>query len=140
MLFAMVIAILLTFGNVAAMARGTDNSAGLVLNGTAVNPVTGKPFRHLWTSDATNGLCRLDPDVDTSGSARRQSSHMFEHGGAPFSGSQITFDSASNTIYAVDGGAKIGIHPPLLPASDSGHGLMDQVNQSILLLPWPVGL
>ncbi|HEU4413647.1 MAG TPA: hypothetical protein VFT65_02605, partial [Candidatus Angelobacter sp.] len=33
-----------------------------VLNGTTINPATGKPFRHLWTGD-TGGLCRLDPDL-----------------------------------------------------------------------------
>src|SRR5215467_6100898 len=34
-----------------------------VLNGSAINPATGKPFRHLWTGDS-GGLCRLDPDLD----------------------------------------------------------------------------
>src|SRR5262249_34697495 len=38
---------------------------GLVLAGTGINPATGNPFRHLWTADPVNGLCRLDPDVDT---------------------------------------------------------------------------
>src|SRR5215469_8132935 len=43
----------------------TTPQGGLVLSGTAINPATGNPFRHLWTADAANGLCRLDPDVDT---------------------------------------------------------------------------
>lgn len=38
---------------------------GVVLAGTALNPSTGQPLRFLWAADPVNGLCRIDPDVDT---------------------------------------------------------------------------
>lgn len=105
---------------------------GLVLTGTAINPATGNPFRHLWTADAVNGLCRLDPDVDTVAShAINPATCLSTVNGAPFNSGQVTFDPASNTIYAVDGGGKLGIFVlHFLPSGDSGHGLMDQANQS----------
>src|SRR5215471_11336761 len=66
----------LTGGGSTAMAQQTSTQfadglttpqGGLVLSGPAINPATGNPFRHLWTADAVNGLCRLDPDVDAAG-------------------------------------------------------------------------
>jgi hypothetical protein len=107
---------------------------GLVLSGTAINPATGNPFRHLWTADAVNGLCRLDPDVDTVAlHAVNPATCLNTVAGGAFNAAQLTFDPATNTVYAVDGGGKVGIFIlNFLPDSDSGHGLMDQVNQSIL--------
>src|SRR5215472_10488056 len=107
---------------------------GLVLSGTAINPATGKPFRHLWTADAVNGLCRLDPDVDTVGlHAINATTCLNTVAGAAFNPGQLTFDPATNTIYAVDGGAKIGIFVlNFLPDGDAGNGLLDQVSPSIL--------
>src|SRR5262249_52455642 len=39
--------------------------AGIILSGTGINPATGQVFRHLWSADGANGLCRIDADVDT---------------------------------------------------------------------------
>src|SRR5690242_4442033 len=52
--------------------QNTDNAVtaplgGIVLKGTAISPITGQPFRHLWVDDATFGICRVDPDIDTPG-------------------------------------------------------------------------
>jgi Fibronectin type III domain/Domain of unknown function DUF11 len=45
----------------------------------------------------------------------------------------LTLDPATNTIYAVDGGAKLGVFIlHFLPDGDSGSGLIDAVNSSVL--------
>ena len=107
---------------------------GLVLSGSAINPSTGKAFRHLWTADPTNGLCRLDPDVDSVAvHTINPATCLNSAGGAAFNPGQLTLDPATNTIYAVDGGGKLGIFVlHFLPAGDSGHGLLDTVNAQIL--------
>lgn len=139
----LLVALMLMAGSSVAMAQQTTAQfasglstpqGGLVLSGSAINPATGNPFRHLWTADAVNGLCRLDPDVDTVGlHAVNPAICVNTAAGVAFNAGQLTFDAASNTIYAVDGGAKVGIFIlNFLPAGDSGHGLIDQVNQSIL--------
>ena len=119
----------------AQFAAGLNTpQGGLVLTGAAINPATGNPFRHLWTADAVNGLCRLDPDVDTVATHTiNLATCLSTVNGAAFNAGQITLDPATNTIYAVDGGAKLGIFVlHFLPGGDSGHGLMDQLNQSTL--------
>src|SRR5262245_50449434 len=75
LVLALTITAVLTAGSITAMAQQTSSqfatglttpAGGLVLSGSAINPATGNPFRHLWTADAANGFCRLDPDVDTA--------------------------------------------------------------------------
>ena len=62
---ALVITMMLIAGSIAAMAQQSSSqfatglttpAGGLVLSGTAINPTTGNPFRHLWTADAANGF------------------------------------------------------------------------------------
>jgi hypothetical protein len=116
-------------------AAGVNNPQGaLVLGGTAINPATGNVFRHLWTADPVNGLCRLDPDVDTVAShAMNPATCLSAVNGAAFNPGQMTFDPGSNTIYAVDGGNKLGVFVlHFQPGGDSGQGSMDPVNQSLL--------
>jgi hypothetical protein len=135
------LAVALTAGGNTAMAQQTSSqfvtglatpAGGLVLSGTAINPATGNPFRHLWTADA-NGLCRIDPDVDsTAAHAINPATCVSTVAGAAFNAGQLTFDPVSNTIYAVDGGGKLGIFVlHLLPGAD-GEGQVDQTNTSIL--------
>ena len=116
-------------------AAGVNSpQGGLVLAGTGINPATGNSFRHLWTADPINGLCRLDPDVDTVAShSINLATCLSTVNGAAFNPGQLTFDPGSNTIYAVDGGNKLGVFVMhFQPAGDSGHGSMDQMNQSML--------
>src|SRR4029077_15775882 len=40
---------------------------GIIIKGTGISPITGQPFRHLWVDDATFGICRIDPDIDSPG-------------------------------------------------------------------------
>ena len=133
---------LLAAGSVAMAQQSTTQFAagvntpqgGLVLAGSGINPATGNPFRHLWTADPANGLCRLDPDVDAvADHAINLATCLTTVNGAAFNPGQVTFDPASNAIYATDGGSKLGIFVlHFQPGGDSGHGLIDQVNQSIL--------
>src|SRR5579884_4284240 len=42
----------------------TAPTAGVVLSGSAISSFTGQPVRHLWYGDASNGLCRVVPEID----------------------------------------------------------------------------
>lgn len=114
---------------------GTGFSApgnGVILSGTAINPNTGLPYRHHWAGTAANGVCRLDPDVDTGGVTGPYSMNtttcITTVAGTPFKPGPIVFDPLTNNIYAVDGGSKSqGIVRLHFVASDSGgHGGMDR--------------
>jgi len=45
----------------------TAPTGAQVLYGASLSPVTNQPVRHLWVGDATAGLCRMDPDLDSPG-------------------------------------------------------------------------
>lgn len=97
-----------------------------VLVGTAINPATGKPFRHLWTADS-GGLCRLDPDLDAGAPFTVNiATCITTVGGAAFSPGRLAYDPLTNTIYSVSDGAKgqnvARYH--FLPDGDSGQGLV----------------
>lgn len=105
---------------------------GLVLSGSAINPATGNPFRHLWTADPVNGLCRLDPDVDSTDTHTINLATCL----TTISPGQLTFDPASNTIYATDGGNKSGIFVVHFQPNDpSGHGALDLTAGATILGP-----
>src|SRR5262245_61775025 len=42
----------------------TSPSSGVILEGTAISQFTGKPVRHMWYGDSSNGMCRIDPEMD----------------------------------------------------------------------------
>lgn len=114
----------------------TEPLGGLVLSGTAINPQTQKPYRHLWNSDQAGfGLCRLDPDVDTPGPhAININTCLPFVGGAAFKPGQLAFDPASNNIYAVNlqAGSNGVYRLHFVPGADSGHGGLDLLHQEIL--------
>ncbi len=107
---------------------------GVVLTGSAINPSTGSAYRHLWSADAINGLCRLDPDLDT------QTAHTLNLAtcvssiqGVALNGGAIAFDPSTNDLYLVDGSQKFGIFRlHFIPTGDSGHGSFDTVHQEVL--------
>jgi hypothetical protein len=114
----------------------TSPGGGMVLSGTLINPATGTPYRHLWTSDQGGfGLCRIDPDVDTPGP-------HFENGGTcmpfidgvQFKPGQFAFDPILNDIYAVDLQANsrgiFRLH--YLPSGGGGHGAVDPIHTEVL--------
>jgi uncharacterized repeat protein (TIGR01451 family) len=98
-----------------------------VLNGSAINPATGKPFRHLWTADTTDGLCRLDPDLDTGAPFTVNTATCITTvSGTTFTPGRLAYDQLTNTLYSVSDGAKANVaRYHYLPDGDSGLGLMN---------------
>lgn len=96
-----------------------------VLSGTAINPATGKPFRHLWTAD-TGGLCRLDPDLDAGGPFTVNTATCITTvAGAAFSPGRMAYDPLTNTIYSVsDGNGANVARYHFLTDGDVGQGLV----------------
>jgi uncharacterized repeat protein (TIGR01451 family) len=111
----------------------TDNAVtaplgGIILDGTGISPTTGQPFRHLWVDDATSGICRVDPDLDSPGPyAMNLNTCPFKINGASITGGPMAYDPGRKLLYFVDeqrasqGIMRIGF----LPDADSGHGLLD---------------
>ena len=118
----------------------TDNAVtaplgGIIIKGTGISPVTGQPFRHLWVADATSGICRVDPDLDSPGPyTMNLSTCPFKINGASITGGPMAFDPTRNLLYFADeqrssqGVMRIGF----LPDGDSGHGLLNFDNLFIM--------
>jgi uncharacterized repeat protein (TIGR01451 family) len=141
--------------------QGTTDAAvtaplgGIILNGvSSANPIdqaTGQficvetrqpciPERHLWVADATSGICRVDPDLDSPGPyAMNLQTCPFKINGASITGGPMAFDPtphyldpanpniATNYLYFVDeqrasqGIMRIGYEA----AGDGGHGFLN---------------
>lgn len=123
----------------------TSPTAGLILQGTAISAFTGQPVRHMWYGDASNGLCRIDPEVDdpnltqpSPGIGRfnnieRTCIGFIQAGG--FVPTQMTIDLTTNTVYASDiprtANGVIRMHYD--PAGDNGQGSMDPIHVESLM-------
>ncbi len=101
---------------------------GIILKGTGISPITGQPFRHFWVDDATFGICRIDPDIDTPGPyAINQNTCPFKINGASITGGPMAYDPGRKLLYFADeqrasqGVMRIGFDP----TGDGGHGLLD---------------
>ncbi len=111
----------------------TDNAVtaplfSIILKGTGISPVTGQPFRHLWVADATSGICRVDPDIDSPGPYKMNlNTCPFKVNGASITGGPMAYDPGRKLLYFVDeqrasqGVMRMGF----LPDGDSGHGTLD---------------
>jgi uncharacterized repeat protein (TIGR01451 family) len=129
-----------TFG----LSSVTAPTAGVILPGTAISTFTGKPVRHMWYGDASNGMCRIDPEVDdpTASSTPGIGFHnniertcvgFIQAGGfVPF---QLTFDASTNTLYAADqprtANGVIRLH--YIPSGDNGQGSVDPIHVESLM-------
>jgi len=121
-------------------AAVTAPLGGIILKGTAINPATGVPFRHLWVDDATSGICRIDPDLDSPGPyAINLQTCPFKVNGASITGGPMSFDPtphfldlanprvATNYLYFADeqraseGIIRIGYQA----SGHSGHGFLN---------------
>jgi uncharacterized repeat protein (TIGR01451 family) len=121
-------------------AAVTAPLGGIILKGTAINPATAAPFRHLWVDDATSGICRIDPDLDSPGPyAINLQTCPFKINGASITGGPMSFDPtphfldpvnptvATNYLYFADeqraseGIMRIGY----LASGDSGQGSLN---------------
>lgn len=103
----------------------TSPDGGIVMHGTAINPVTNQPVRHLWVADGSAGICRIDPDLDSPGPyAINPNTCAFQLNGSKITGAGMAFDSTTNLLYFAD--QKQGIFQiSYVAAADSGNGLLD---------------
>lgn len=114
-----------------ATGLGTPTS-GVVLTGTAINPTTGRPVRHWWSGDNDNGLCRLDPDVDTPGNHTINTLTCTRTvAGIRLAPGQAAFDGVNNLLYIVDAAGKsVGIFRfHYIPGGGNGQGAMSSTQE-----------
>ncbi|HSM85868.1 MAG TPA: hypothetical protein VLT16_06945, partial [Candidatus Limnocylindrales bacterium] len=103
----------------------TAPDGGLVMYGTAISTVTNQPVRHLWVADGSAGICRIDPDLDSSGPyAINPGTCAFQLNGSRITGGGMAFDPTTNLLYFAD--QKQGIFQiTYVSGADSGNGLLD---------------
>src|SRR5215470_13650258 len=126
--------------NAFGLGSVTHPASGVILQGTAISKFTGKPVRHLWYGDTSNGLCRVDPEVDDPalvGPAPGIGYHfnviqtcVGTINKAAFTPGQLAFDGSTNTIYTTDVGRTTAgiIRLHYVPTGDSGQGTIDPVH------------
>ncbi len=143
----------------------TAPTAGVVLAGTAPSQFTNgpagpdglfacqepgatapcNPVRHMWYGDASNGLCRVDPEIDdpdvtepSPGIGRfnnieRTCIGFIQAGG--FVPQQLTYDASTHTIYGADiprtANGVIRVH--FDPSGDGGQGATDPIHVESLM-------
>jgi len=108
-----------------AVSSFTAPAGGIVLNGTRISAITGRPARYLWVGDGNFGLCRVDPEIDAPGI------HDINDGTCPFklngqsiTGGPLVLDPVTNFLYLTD--IRQGIYRMhYLPDGDSGNGFLD---------------
>jgi uncharacterized repeat protein (TIGR01451 family) len=130
--------------SVFGLSSVTSPGSGVILEGTAISTFTGKPVRHMWYGDSSNGLCRVDPEVDdptvssTPGigfhnNIERTCIGFIQAGG--FVPLQLTYDASTHTLYAADiprtANGIIRMH--YLPSGDNGQGSMDPIHVESLM-------
>lgn len=106
----------------------TAPTGAIILNGTAISPVTNRPVRHLWVADSFLGMCRIDPDLDSPGPYAINSSVCPLSAVPGLQGGAMASDSVNNLIYFVDNQAKapLGVfRVNYLPNADNGKGTLD---------------
>lgn len=100
---------------------------GFVAYGSALNAAGTAPIRHLWADDHLQGVCRLDPDLDTAtatGAALTINPNTCLGGGTPVTG-PAAYDPDTNYVYVVDEIAKNNrgvVRAQYSASADGGHG------------------
>ena len=121
------------------LASVTAPASGLILEGTA--PSTLSPtghVRHLWYGDSSNGLCRVDPELDAvvanpapgiGGHFNVIQTCVGAIQAAAFVPGQMAFDGSTNTVYTENiGRTTAGIIRTFYnPSGDNGQGSMDPI-------------
>ncbi|HYX52967.1 MAG TPA: hypothetical protein VE783_05915, partial [Candidatus Limnocylindrales bacterium] len=129
----------------AGLSSLTSPASGVILSGTAISKFTGKPERHLWYGDASNGFCRIDPELDDpdlsqpSPGIGRFNNIITTCVGSiqagAFAPMQVTYDASTQTLYAADiprtANGIIRMH--YLPAGDNGRGAIDPIHIESLM-------
>jgi hypothetical protein len=117
-------------------ANQTAPGGGIVLTGTGINPTTGQPFRHFWGGEEIHGLCRFDPDLDSPGPYTQNLNTCINFvGSVQFKPGEMSFDPNTNNLYApnIQAGADATYRIPFNASGDSGHGLLNPINISVLI-------
>lgn len=104
----------------------TSPNGGIVLYGSALSAVTNQPVRHLWVSDGTAGLCRMDPDLDSPAPYAINLNTCLS--GLSIVGGGMALDSANNLLYFTDNQrTSLGVFRiNYVPTGDSGNGSLDR--------------
>ena len=110
------------FAGTPAQSSITAPTGAQVLYGTALSPITNQPVRHLWVGDATAGLCRMDPDLDSPGPYAINPATCLS--GFAILGGAMAFDSVNNLL-----GAGIAW---------MGHDLWGASPESVYVIPMPI--
>ena len=108
-----------------AQSPVTAPDGGIILYGTALNPLTNQPVRHLWVADAAAGICRIDPDLDSAGPyAINPATCVFQLNSSKITGAGMAFDPTASLLYFAD--QKQGIFQiTYIAAGDGGSGAID---------------
>ena len=116
------------FAGTPALSSITAPTGAQVLYGTALSPITNQPVRHLWVGDATAGLCRMDPDLDSPGPYAINPGSCLT--GFAILGGAMALDPVNNLLYFVDNQrVSQGVFRiSYLPAGDSGNGSLDRTS------------
>lgn len=119
----------------------TAPTAGIILYGTAISPVTNRPVRHLWVADSFEGLCRVDPDLDSPGPYEVNTDVCPTNVLPVVKGGDMALDPTTNKLYFVDSQVKnskgvfrIDYHPE----ADNGKGSLDS-NSAFSMAGAPAG-
>jgi hypothetical protein len=128
----------------------TAPRGGVVLQGTAIDPVTGKPVTHYWTPDHLNGVCRVDVDPVTGVGTMNRSTCVLFLGGGQIKATQLSYDPKNQFIYVPDmSTASQGVwRLRYLPSADNGNGAISIIDRTLLApgcgvgknLPWASAL
>ena len=116
------------FAGTPAQSSITAPTGAQVLYGTALSSITNQPVRHLWVGDATAGLCRMDPDLDSPGPFAINPGTCLT--GFAILGGAMALDPVNNLLYFVDNQrVSQGIFRiNYLPAGDTGNGSLDRAS------------
>ncbi|MGZ7105468.1 MAG: fibronectin type III domain-containing protein, partial [Candidatus Angelobacter sp.] len=108
-----------------AQSSITAPTGAQVLYGTAINPITSQPVRHLWVGDAAAGLCRMDPDLDSPAPYAINPATCLT--GSSILGGAMALDSVNNRLYFVDNQRLTQgvLRISYVPGGDSGQGSLD---------------
>jgi hypothetical protein len=128
----------------------TAPRGGVVLQGTAIDPATGKPVTHYWTPDHLNGVCRVDVDPVTGVGTMNRSTCVLFLGGGQIKAAQLSYDPQNQFIYVPDMSAQSkGVwRLRYLPSADNGNGAISIIDRTLLApncgvggnLPWASAL
>ena len=116
------------FAGTPAQSSITAPTGAQVLYGTALSSITNQPVRHLWVGDATAGLCRMDPDLDSPGPYAINPATCLS--GFAILGGAMALDPVNNLLYFADNQrVSQGVFRiSYLPAGDSGNGSLDRTS------------